>query len=166
MSERLRLDLVLKRDFVASAVLTGQVKILSDGTPWLAPLIHAWRTAGARAGLGLDTNRSGTPASSAERRFGRLELPGPRPRRSGGERHPECNRVDQQGRRTGQAILSGEVRPVPRAGARSPATDDAGTRHRGVGDGHSRHAGSHPGLPKFDIYPSAGPARPRQPRPP
>jgi len=37
-SERLRLDLVLN-DFVASATATGEISILSDGTPW-RPLIH------------------------------------------------------------------------------------------------------------------------------
>ena len=37
-SPRLRLDLVLN-DFVASAVSSGQIAILSDGTPW-RPLIH------------------------------------------------------------------------------------------------------------------------------
>ncbi|MEN9677881.1 MAG: hypothetical protein RIS76_3777 [Verrucomicrobiota bacterium] len=37
-SERLRLDLVLN-DFVASALATGKITILSDGTPW-RPLIH------------------------------------------------------------------------------------------------------------------------------
>ena len=37
MSERLRLDLVLN-DFVAAAVATGRIQILSDGTPW-RPLI-------------------------------------------------------------------------------------------------------------------------------
>jgi nucleoside-diphosphate-sugar epimerase len=37
MSDRLRLDLVLN-DFVASAVATGQIVVLSDGTPW-RPLI-------------------------------------------------------------------------------------------------------------------------------
>ena len=37
MSDRLRLDLVLN-DFVASAVATGKIQILSDGTPW-RPLI-------------------------------------------------------------------------------------------------------------------------------
>ena len=37
-SPRLRLDLVLN-DFVASAVTSGQITILSDGTPW-RPLIH------------------------------------------------------------------------------------------------------------------------------
>ena len=37
MSERVRLDLVLN-DFVASAVATGRIEILSDGTPW-RPLI-------------------------------------------------------------------------------------------------------------------------------
>lgn len=37
-SPRLRLDLVLN-DFVASAITTGRITILSDGTPW-RPLIH------------------------------------------------------------------------------------------------------------------------------
>lgn len=37
MSDRLRLDLVLN-DFVANALATGQILILSDGTPW-RPLI-------------------------------------------------------------------------------------------------------------------------------
>ncbi len=37
-SPRLRLDLVLN-DFVASALATGRITILSDGTPW-RPLIH------------------------------------------------------------------------------------------------------------------------------
>jgi nucleoside-diphosphate-sugar epimerase len=38
MSDRLRLDLVLN-DFVAAALATGRITILSDGTPW-RPLIH------------------------------------------------------------------------------------------------------------------------------
>lgn len=38
MSDRLRLDLVLN-DFVAGALASRQIKILSDGTPW-RPLIH------------------------------------------------------------------------------------------------------------------------------
>jgi nucleoside-diphosphate-sugar epimerase len=37
MSDRLRLDLVLN-DFAASAIATGQIAVLSDGTPW-RPLI-------------------------------------------------------------------------------------------------------------------------------
>jgi nucleoside-diphosphate-sugar epimerase len=37
MSDRLRLDLVLN-DFVASALVTGEITVLSDGTPW-RPLI-------------------------------------------------------------------------------------------------------------------------------
>ena len=37
MSDRLRLDLVLN-DFVASALSTGEITVLSDGTPW-RPLI-------------------------------------------------------------------------------------------------------------------------------
>ncbi len=38
MSDRLRLDLVLN-DFVAGAITSGKIDILSDGTPW-RPLIH------------------------------------------------------------------------------------------------------------------------------
>ncbi len=38
MSERLRLDLVLN-DFVACALTSGKITVLSDGTPW-RPLIH------------------------------------------------------------------------------------------------------------------------------
>jgi nucleoside-diphosphate-sugar epimerase len=38
MSDRLRLDLVLN-DFVASALASGKITVLSDGTPW-RPLIH------------------------------------------------------------------------------------------------------------------------------
>lgn len=38
MSERLRLDLVLN-DFVAGAIASKEISILSDGTPW-RPLIH------------------------------------------------------------------------------------------------------------------------------
>ena len=38
MSDRLRLDLVLN-DFVASAIVSRKITILSDGTPW-RPLIH------------------------------------------------------------------------------------------------------------------------------
>jgi nucleoside-diphosphate-sugar epimerase len=38
LSPRLRLDLVLN-DFVASALSTGTIRVLSDGTPW-RPLIH------------------------------------------------------------------------------------------------------------------------------
>jgi nucleoside-diphosphate-sugar epimerase len=38
MSDRLRLDLVLN-DFVASALVSKHINILSDGTPW-RPLIH------------------------------------------------------------------------------------------------------------------------------
>jgi nucleoside-diphosphate-sugar epimerase len=37
-SDRLRLDLVLN-DFVAGAIASGRISILSDGTPW-RPLIH------------------------------------------------------------------------------------------------------------------------------
>lgn len=58
MSERLRLDLVLN-DFVASAVSSGEIIILSDGTPW-RPLIHVKDMARAIDwALHRDANKSG-----------------------------------------------------------------------------------------------------------
>jgi UDP-glucose 4-epimerase len=45
MSDRLRLDLVLN-DFVASAIATGKVEVLSDGSPW-RPLIDVYDMARA-----------------------------------------------------------------------------------------------------------------------
>ncbi|MDE2580776.1 MAG: SDR family oxidoreductase [Rhodospirillales bacterium] len=64
MSDRLRLDLVLN-DFVACAVSSGEIRILSDGTPW-RPLIDVadmaraieWAIGrdGARGGQVLEVN--------------------------------------------------------------------------------------------------------------
>lgn len=62
MSDRLRLDLVLN-DFVASALATGRIQILSDGTPW-RPLINVkdmaramdWALQRQRAGEFLAVN--------------------------------------------------------------------------------------------------------------
>jgi nucleoside-diphosphate-sugar epimerase len=47
MSERLRLDLVLN-DFVAAAVASGEIRVMSDGTPW-RPLIDVRDMARATA---------------------------------------------------------------------------------------------------------------------
>jgi len=58
-SPRLRLDLVLN-DFVASAVTSGVIKILSDGTPW-RPLINVEDMARAFDwSIGRDTSNGGT----------------------------------------------------------------------------------------------------------
>ena len=74
MSDRLRLDLVLN-DFVASAVASGEITVLSDGTPW-RPLIDVrdmaraieWaitRSPGPMARVFLPKrNTPSTPASS------------------------------------------------------------------------------------------------------
>ncbi len=58
MSPRLRLDLVLN-DFVASAISTGTIQILSDGTPW-RPLIDV-ADMGRAIAWGL-THNEGEPA--------------------------------------------------------------------------------------------------------
>ena len=57
-SPRIRLDLVLN-DFVASAIATGKIVILSDGTPW-RPLIHVKDMARAMEwGINRDVDRGG-----------------------------------------------------------------------------------------------------------
>ena len=58
MSDRLRLDLVLN-DFVAGAVTSGEITILSDGTPW-RPLINVRDMARAiRWGIERDRQNGG-----------------------------------------------------------------------------------------------------------
>jgi nucleoside-diphosphate-sugar epimerase len=58
MSDRLRLDLVLN-DFVASAVATKRITVLSDGTPW-RPLIDVHDMARAiEWGLGRQASAGG-----------------------------------------------------------------------------------------------------------
>jgi len=56
LAPRLRLDLVIN-DFVASAVTTGKIEILSDGSPW-RPLIHVRDMARAMA---WSLSRGGDP---------------------------------------------------------------------------------------------------------
>lgn len=56
MSDRLRLDLVLN-DFVACAVASGKITVLSDGSPW-RPLIHV-RDMARAADWALDRERGG-----------------------------------------------------------------------------------------------------------
>lgn len=58
MSDRLRLDLVIN-DFVASAIASNKIEILSNGTPW-RPLIHIKDMARAIDwGLSRDANNGG-----------------------------------------------------------------------------------------------------------
>jgi len=58
MSNRLRLDLVLN-DFVAGAIVTKEINILSDGTPW-RPLINVFDMARAiEWGTGRDASNGG-----------------------------------------------------------------------------------------------------------
>lgn len=62
MSPRLRLDLVLN-DFVAAALATGRITVLSDGTPW-RPLIHVADMARAVAwALGRETGGAFLPVN-------------------------------------------------------------------------------------------------------
>ena len=72
-SPRLRLDLVLN-DFVASAVTSGVIKILSDGTPW-RPLINVEDMARAFDWAIDRSALNGGEFLGGQRRVERLELP-------------------------------------------------------------------------------------------
>ena len=68
-SPRLRLDLVLN-DFVASAVLSGRIEVLSDGSPW-RPLVHVEDMARA---IEWGLSRERRSVRCRQRRLGRLDL--------------------------------------------------------------------------------------------
>ena len=82
MSDRLRLDLVLN-DFVASALATGEITVLSDGTPW-RPLIDVADMARAiEWAIGRD-HRPRRTGSCGQCRQQRRKLSGPRSGRGRG----------------------------------------------------------------------------------
>ena len=82
MSDRLRLDLVLN-DFVASALATGEITVLSDGTPW-RPLIDVADMARAiEWAIGRD-HRTGRPGSGGQCRQQGRKLSGSRAGRGRG----------------------------------------------------------------------------------
>ena len=66
MSDRLRLDLVLN-DFVAGALATGEITVLSDGTPW-RPLIDVADMARAIEWAIGRSGRTGKSGSGGQRR--------------------------------------------------------------------------------------------------
>ena len=82
MSDRLRLDLVLN-DFVACAIASGEITVLSDGTPW-RPLIDVEDMARAIVGDHPQAGETRRRVSCGQRRPRREQLSGARawPRRS------------------------------------------------------------------------------------
>ena len=92
-SERLRLDLVLN-DFVAGAVASGEISILSDGTPW-RPLIDVKDMARA-IDWAISREAEGTPdflAVNVGRDQANYQVSGPG--RGGGRGRPGDPRFDQ-----------------------------------------------------------------------
>ena len=112
MSDRLRLDLVLN-DFVASAMSTGRITVLSDGTPW-RPLINVRDM--ARAIEWAIERDGGTAAlSDRQRRQRRMELPGVGAGGGGRGGHPGHRGVDQPGSAARQAVVPRRLLAVHRA---------------------------------------------------
>ena len=125
MSDRLRLDLVLN-DFVASALATGEITVLSDGTPW-RPLIDVADMARAiEWAIGRSTDHGGR-VPRGQRRQQRRQLSGARAGRSRGRRTAGHQGQHQPGCPAGQAFLSGRFLAVRRTGARACAGGPADT---------------------------------------
>ena len=127
MSDRLRLDLVLN-DFVASAVSTGRITVLSDGTPW-RPLIDVeGHGAGDRVG-GRPGARAGgdfliVNAGSDDWNYQVRDLAD-----AVAARVPGHRRLDQPAGAGRQTVLPRRLLAVPHAGAATPAgkADSIGT---------------------------------------
>ena len=118
-SPRLRGDLVVN-DLIAHALLTGEVRLLSDGTAW-RPLVHVEDIAAAFLAL-LEAPRERGAQPGLQRRADQRELPDPRrgrdrPRR-GDRFHGHLRR--RRLRRLPQ--LPGQLRPDRRRGARLPSS--------------------------------------------
>ena len=117
MSDRLRLDLVLN-DFVAGALATGEITVLSDGTPW-RPLIDVSDMARAiEWAIGRDPHL-GRRGAVGQCRLRRLELSGQGPGGSGGGGGAGNPGVDQSRGAARPAVLPRRFFAVPRGWPRS-----------------------------------------------
>jgi len=103
MSDRLRLDLVVN-DFVACAVSSGNITILSDGTPW-RPLIHVKdmpaRSIGLSAGTWLTVTFLAVNVGSNT-----WKLPGQGIGGGGRKVVPGVEHIDKQECAAGQPLVS------------------------------------------------------------
>jgi hypothetical protein len=97
-SPRLRADIVLN-NLVGHALLTGEVKVLSDGTPW-RPLVHAPDIAAAVVG-------------ASSRRAGPTERCTPRRSTSAPRRTTDGRGDRRRGRRGGARLRAGDHRREP-----------------------------------------------------
>ncbi len=116
-SPRLRLDIVLN-NLVGWAFTTGDVKILSDGTPW-RPLVHIRDIARATAAL-LDGAARGRPRRGVQHRRPGRELPGARARRHRRARRCRVHGRLRRLRRPGSAQLPRRLRQVRARVSRLP----------------------------------------------
>ena len=136
MSDRLRLDLVLN-DFVASALATGEITVLSDGTPW-RPLIDVptWRAP--------SNGRSAATPTTAAVSCGQCRQRRPAIIRSGNWPRPwppncPAPRSASNGGAAGQALLSGRFLAFCRLAPDASAAGLAGA----VGPKAARRAERH-----------------------
>ena len=121
ISPRLRFGLVLN-DFVAMAVLTGKIRILSDGTPW-RPVVHVEDICRAFLAVLARASRRG-PQSGHQRGIDRRELSRAR---IGRDRSRFGPRVPSRIRRAGkprQTLLSSRLRET--GAAYCPSTSRVG----------------------------------------
>ena len=108
MSDRLRLDLVLN-DFVACAITSGEISVLSDGTPW-RPLIDVEDMSRAISWAIRRTPETGGKflAVNAGRDECNYQVCGPG--RGGGAARAGHQGFDQHQRAARQALLQGRFR--------------------------------------------------------
>ena len=164
MSDRLRLDLVLN-DFVACAIASGEITVLSDGTPW-RPLIDVEDMARAISWAIVRKRENGRQVSGGERRPRREQLSGQRP--GGGGRAPGSwhDGFHQHQRAPGQALLQGGLCLVPVAGAGLHPASFARSVDRPSSRRACRHGLRRPGFPQLAVHAAEDARAPHGGRPP
>ena len=132
VSPRLRLDMVLN-DLVASAYTTGRVYIKSDGTPW-RPIVHIRDIIAAILAV-LEAPAGSCSQPDLQCRADGGKLPHPRTGRHRCRDRSRLPRRVRSRRRSGQALLSRQLRQDSARAARLPPPVDrpqgrAGTLRR------------------------------------
>ena len=146
MSDRLRLDLVLN-DFVACAITSGEISVLSDGTPW-RPLIDVEDM--ARAILwAIRRKGQGRRVSRGERRPGRGQLSGARLAEAVAGMF-RARKFHRRQRAPRQALLSRGLLPLPLARA-DPSASVAGSVHHPAARGACGHGLCGQGFPRSPL---------------
>ena len=150
MSDRLRLDLVLN-DFVACAITSGEITVLSDGAPW-RPLIDVEDMARAILWAIRRKSDKGGEFLALERRPGRGQLSGARARRGGGPPGSGRQSFDQHQCAARQALLPRGLLALPVARAGFHSATVAGSVHHQAARGAWGHGLCGRGFPQLALY--------------